>query len=472
MRTLDIEQQDGFSSRQIYVIAVAAAAQLIDFLDFFLISFVLAYVAKPWHLTIWESTVILLSSGIGAVLGSFVCGALSDRFGRRPVFLATITLFAAGTAALAFTPEGAWGYVAAVRFIVGFGTTGIYAANIPLLQEFVPSRRRGLVSGIVAAFIPAGILLGSLVVALAGDQVGWRGLFIAGALPAVPLLLAALPIPESPMWLASRNRGEDARRSMAWALNVPIGQVAPAAAAATEPKPVRLAELFKYPQSLIVSWVGVLGAQTAYYGVTLWAPILLVLLLDVTPARAAFLLIFANLADICGRLFFSWLSEVSGRRPVGIIQGLLGAVLLVGTACAAPVFVHGVSLFWLLLIACYFVISGGFAVTVPYAAEVWPSRLRASGLGSAYGVGSLGKIIGPLGLGLFLGSANVLAPSASRETVVPGFIYLAMWLLATGVVFAMWAFETRGKSFEEIDQEVGGGAGAAVAGPEALLGGG
>jgi len=66
------------------------------------------------------------------------------------------------------------------------------------LQEFVPSRHRGLVSGIVAAFIPAGILLGSLVVALAGDQVGWRGLLIAGALPAVPLLLAALPIPESP----------------------------------------------------------------------------------------------------------------------------------------------------------------------------------------------------------------------------------------------------------------------------------
>lgn len=109
---------------------------------------------------------------------------------------------------------------------------------------------------------------------------------------------------------------------------------------------------------------------------------------------------------------------------------------------------------------------------MPYAAEVWPSRLRASGLGSAYGVGSLGKIIGPLGLGLFLGSANVLAPSASREAVVPGFIYLAMWLLATGVVCAVWAFETRGKSFEEIDQEVGGGAVAAVAGPEAQFGGG
>ena len=178
------------------------------------------------------------------------------------------------------------------------------------------------------------------------------------------------------------------------------------------------------------------------------------LLLGVTPAHAAFLLIFANLGDICGRLFFSWLSEAAGRRPVGIVQGFAGAAVLAATACSANTFYQGVPVFWLLLIASYFVISGGFAVTVPYAAEVWPSRLRASGLGSAYGVGSLGKIIGPLGLGLFLQSADVLSPTASRETLVPGFLYLAAWLLATGLVFALWAFETRGKSFEAIEEEV------------------
>ena len=138
MKVPGLDQQNGPSTRQIYVIAVSAAAQMIDFLDLYLIGFVLAYVAKPWHLTTTQSTIVLLSSGVGATLGSFVCGALSDRVGRRPVFLATIVLFAAGTAALAFTPEGSWGYINAVRFVVGFGTTGIYAANIPLLQEFMP----------------------------------------------------------------------------------------------------------------------------------------------------------------------------------------------------------------------------------------------------------------------------------------------------------------------------------------------
>src|ERR1700722_1161360 len=78
---------------------------MFDFLNFFLISFVIAFVAKPWHLTFGATTVILLSSGVGAVIGSFLCGASADRVGRRPFLLATIVLFSLGTAALAFTPH-------------------------------------------------------------------------------------------------------------------------------------------------------------------------------------------------------------------------------------------------------------------------------------------------------------------------------------------------------------------------------
>jgi MFS transporter, putative metabolite:H+ symporter len=69
------------TGRQLYVISISAAAQMFDFLDFFLISFVIAVVAKPWHLTFGATTVILLSSGVGAVIGSFLCGALADRVG-------------------------------------------------------------------------------------------------------------------------------------------------------------------------------------------------------------------------------------------------------------------------------------------------------------------------------------------------------------------------------------------------------
>lgn len=227
----DLESRDELTSRQIFVIAVSALAQMIDFLDFFLISFVIAMVAAPWRLIFNQSTIILLSSGIGAVIGSFVCGAAADRWGRRPVLLTTIVIFGLGTVALAFTPEGSWIYVAMARFFVGFATTGIYSANIPLLQEFMPAKRRGLLSGVVATFIPVGMLIGATLVALLGASIGWRGLFTMGAVPVLPLLFAAAFIPESPVWLAENGQDQASRRSIAWALKLPLDKIAPTSAA-------------------------------------------------------------------------------------------------------------------------------------------------------------------------------------------------------------------------------------------------
>jgi len=456
-RLSSLDRQERLTPRQVFVIGVSAAAQMIDFLDFFLISFVLAFVARPWHLTVLQTTIVLLSSGIGAVLGSFICGNLADRYGRRPMFLATIGLFSLCTGALALTPEGSWTYLAVFRFFVGFGATGMYSVNIPLLQEFMPINRRGWASGIVTTFIPVGVMVGSIVVAVFGATIGWRGLFVFGALLGMGLLLVSWFVPESPVWLLNRKKAGEARRSMAWALNVRDEAVDFGSSAGSIPeRRARLSELFRYPRSVVVSWVGVLGAQVAYYGLTLWAPVLLVLILNTTPSHAAFLLIFANIGDVCGRVIFANLSERAGRRLIGILQGFVGATLLVTTALLAHQVLGDISVFWLLLIPTYFFVSGGFAVTVPYAAEIWPSHLRATGLGSAYGIGSLGKIIGPLGLGLLLGSSNVLSPTASLTSVVPAFVYLAAWILATGIVFLAFAFETRGKSLSEIETELAG----------------
>jgi putative MFS transporter len=440
-----LHDRENLSLRQKFVIGVSAFAQMVDFLDFFLISFVLAYIVGPWHLSVRQTTVILLSAGIGASLGSFVCGAMADRVGRRPVFLGTILLFTSCTGVLALIPDGSWIWLIVLRFFVGFGATGMYSSNIPLLQEFMPSHRRGFATGLVASFIPAGIMLGSTIVFLFGATVKWRGLFGIGFGLGASLLSFAWLIPESPLWLVSKGRQSRARRSLAWALHEPEDRIEVPPRASDQPKgDVKFRELFAYPKKLIVSWVSVLGAQVAYYGVTLWAPLLLVAILHTTPSHAAFLLIFCNLADMAARLIFAYVSEKAGRRLIGILQGFVGAGLLVITSLTTHAFIGEVSVFWLLLMVTYFFISGGFAVTLPYVAEIWPSRLRASGLGSAYGIGSLGKIIGPLGLGLVVGSSTVTV-----DAVFPAFCYLAVFLLLTGIVFLWLAEETRGRRFEE-----------------------
>ena len=105
-------------------------------------------------------------------------------------------------------------------------------------------------------------------------------------------------------------------------------------------------------------------------------------------------------------------------------------------------FLGTVSLFWLLIVVADFFFDGGSAIMGPYAAEVWPSHLRTSGMGSAYGFGGIGKIIGPIGLALIVGSSNVVKPEVtigSDRTL----LYLSCGLVVPGwIAYAFIGFET------------------------------
>jgi putative MFS transporter len=213
-------------------------------------------------------------------------------------------------------------------------------------------------------------------------------------------------------------------------------------------------DLFKYPRSLIVSWLGNAGAQTGVYGITLWAPSLFVLLLKVSPQEASRMMILLTVCGFIGRLSFSYFSELMGRRNAGGLLGLGAGVLTIVSGQYYDATLFGVSAFWLILAVTFFFADGGFAIVGPYAAEVWPSHLRTSGMGSAYGFGGIGKIIGPLGLALIVGSNNYLKPDVPLAQIPTAFIYLGCWFLMAGAVYYFLGLETRGKSIEEIDREL------------------
>ena len=449
-----LERQTTLTGNQRRIILAAMIGDLLEFFDFFLIGFVLAFIVGPWQLTFGRSAIILLASGFGAMLGSVFYGRLADRIGRRKVFMMTVVNFSLATGVLAFTPENAWVFLAVFRFIIGFGAGGLYCVDLPLAQEFVPTSKRGMVGGLVTSTVPLGILLGSVLGATMTPIVGWRGLFAIGALPALFTLLIRVWVPESPRWLIQMGRLEEARRSLAWALEMNPADL-PLTAPAQPSRPGRLADLFLYPRSVAVSWLTNLGAQTGFYGLHLWAPTLLVQLLGASPERAAFLTIFVTLGGFTGRIIFSWLSDAIGRRISGGIFGFGAAILLVLAALWHDAFIGGISVFLLLLIATNVFADGGFAIVGPYAAEVWPSTLRTTGMGAAYGFGGLGKVIGPLGLALIVGSTNVVTPAASVAAIVPAYIYVGSWFAFAGAVFLFFGMETKGRSFEAIERELG-----------------
>ena len=446
-----LDSARSLTGNQIKIVVAAIVGDMLEFFDYFLIGFVLAFIIKPWQLTFGQSAIILLSSGVGAILGAFIWGRIADVLGRRRVFVGTIINFSIATGILAFTPDHGWVFLSVFRFFVGFGVGGLYCVDLPLVQEFVPTRMRGFIGGIVTVFIPLGVMIAAALGAFLAPEIGWRGLFVVGLAPALFTLVIRAWVPESPHWLLSQGRPEEARRSLAWALQVPPESLPAPGAVDAQPR-TAWTDLFKYPRSLAVSWMASIGAQTAGYGVILWGPTLFVLQLGVTPAYAAHLFIWITAAGILGRIAFSILSEAIGRRAGGMLCGFGGAVCVAAAGLLHNVILGGTSLFWLFIVIGDFFYDGGFAIIGPYMAEVWPTRLRTTGMGSAYGFGGLGKIIGPLGLALIVGSSNVVKPEVTVAAIPASFLFLAAWLVVCGLGFALFGFETRWRSIAALDE--------------------
>ena len=170
------------------------------------------------------------------------------------------------------------------------------------------------------------------------------------------------------------------------------------------------------------------------------------------------MMILLTVFGFIGRLSFSYFSELMGRRKAGGLLGFGAGVPDYRRRLQLQCLMWGDwSAFWLILALAFFFADGGFAIVGPYAAEIWPSHLRTSGMGSAYGFGGIGKIIGPVGLALIVGSSNYLKPDVPLPEIPLAFVYLGCWFLMAGVVYYFFGIETRGKSIEEIDRELNAG---------------
>jgi MFS transporter, putative metabolite:H+ symporter len=336
-----LERQQRLTGNQRRIVLAAILGGMLEFFDYFLIGFVLAFIVSPWKLTYLDSAIILLSSGIGAMIGAGAWGWLADRIGRRKVFIATVINFSVATSILALTPDRGWIFLTVFRFFVGFGVGGLYCVDLPLVQEFMPSSKRGLVGGIVTAAIPLGVGLGAVLGAYLTPFIGWRGLFAVGLLPAALTLLIRAWVPESPRWLTRMGRPEEARQSLAWALEIHPKTIA--LPARVEAQRRGWLELFRHPRSLVVSWLGNLGMQTGIYGLTLWVPTLFTQLLGVSPKEAARLMILVSLGGFAGRVVFAYLSDAIGRRRSGGLLGFGAAVMVVITAYMHGAFIGTVS---------------------------------------------------------------------------------------------------------------------------------
>ena len=363
-----LERQKKLTLNQWKIIATANLGDMLDFFDFFLIGYVLAFILKEWQLTYGESAVILISAGLGAVPGAWFWGWMGDKIGRRKVFMITALNVALATGVMFFTPDPGgwipgWIFLSFFRFFVGFGNAGLIAVDIPLVQEFVPAYKRGWVTGLTTTLLPAGNILGAVSGAYLAPVIGWRGLFLVGLTPALLVLAIRYWVPESPRFLLRTGRHEQARKALAWALQVDPQEIeVPAILPEVERTSWR--ELFKYPRSMAAACLIALS-QTGGAGILLWITALFVMVLKITPPEASYLMIWVGVLGIVGRLVASWMSDALGRRPSGFLIGMGGAITMALAGYWHDVYIGTVSVFFLFIMAQRFFGDASYAIIGP-----------------------------------------------------------------------------------------------------------
>jgi putative MFS transporter len=426
---------------------LAVMTSIFDFFDFFIVGFLVAVLAPQWQLTFGQTSVMLLSAGMGAIVGALAWGALSDRWGRKTLLVVGVALCAVGAGCVSLIPDGAWMLFAALRFVVGFGVGAAAAVGVPLIVEYTPTRHRTILSSAVVIPVSLGILAASLTAAALLQVIGWRGLAMLGFIPLIPAILIALIMPESVRWLVSRGRHAEARVIVGRTLGVPPESLPkPATTTVSQsPSSTSFADLLAEPRLFWLTVIVWFGASTANYGVFLWGPTIVALLMGASAKEAALLFVVVSLTGMLGRVVFSLLPQWLGRRRCGEIMGYGIAISLGAAALFYDRTILGYPAFVVLLIPAALFFDGGFSNIAPYSAEIFPVRLSARGVGLAQASNGVGKIAGPLCLALIAGTSNLVSPKATIEAVMPAFLFLAACGLALGLAFTLLGVETHGK---------------------------
>jgi putative MFS transporter len=426
----------------IVVLIVHSVAQLFCF---FLVGFLISIVGPIWHLTYGHTSIILLSGGVGQIIGAMLLSRASDQWGRKPILILSMMLYALSAGAVSLIPDGGWRVFSLLQFVLGLGYGGVGAAQLTLIVEITPTRYRTLISSASGIFAPLGVLVASVLVGFMLPIFGWRGVAALGFTPVLIAVLLIFLAPESVRWLLSRGENERARKIIAQYLKMPVEEVPLPEAKPIQRRKIRMRDLYSYRGQFWAIVIMATGISIAGFGVQLWGPTIISLLLKITPSAAARYFIWISLAGVLGRLLFSILPATIGRWKSAMISSWLAAVALACAAVFHSAFLLGLPVFFLCLLVGALAYDGGFVNIVPYSTELYPVHLAGQGTGLCQACSGLGKLIGPAILALVAGAGSVLSPKATSASILPGFLLLSACCAAGGVALSFLRYETHGK---------------------------
>ncbi len=426
----EVVDRIGFGRFQKRLLLVCGVTWAADAGELLAIGFALPGVREEFGLSTGQAGTVAAAAFLGMLLGAVFWGTVADRIGRRRGFALTVLIFSVFGLLSALAPNAET--LAAARLLAGFGLGGALPLDFSLFAEVLPRRDRGRWLVVLESFWAVGTVVVAGLAFLIVPALGWRPLLACSALAALLVLWIRLRVPESPRYLLAAGRTEEARAVLARmarenGVALPEGELAPAPATRER---AGLGSLWSPAarRSTLMLWLAWFAIGLAYYGLFVYLPTIFV---DrgfsvVRSYGYAFLL---ALAQVPGYLSAAWLVERQGRRPtlVGYLVGSGLATLLFAVAESAAVIV---------LAACVmsFFALGAWAALYAYTPELYPTRLRATGMGWASATTRIAATL------VTLFGATVLAGSEAAALMLFG----GAFLVAAAVV-GLLGRETRGR---------------------------
>ena len=373
----------------------------LDAFDFFILVFVVPDIAKTFNVNHTAVTFAVWLTLAMRPVGAFLFGIMADRVGRRPALMIDILCYSVLGFATAFVPSIATLYF--VRALFGVAMGGEWGVGASLTMETIPPSTRGIISGLLQAGYPSGYLLASIAYALFFDHIGWRGMFMISAFPALLVIFVRAGVEESPAWLEKKPS---------------VTQMAGAIS--------RHFLLFIFVVLLMTSFnLFSHGTQDIY-------PTFLKVQHKFNSQTVGTIAAIASIGAISGGLSFGAFSQRIGRRKAIVIAALLSILAIPLWAFSQQATTLAIGAFLM-----QFLVQGAWGVIPAHLNELSPPEVRGTFPGFSYQLGNFF-------------AAGIMTLQTNFAELFGG-NYGALMALVTGVVaFAVAGFAGFGPQAKEV----------------------
>ncbi len=427
-------------------LSMVGLAHFFDAFDALAIAFVLPVLITAWGMSPADAGLVIAIGYAGQTIGSIGMGWAAERWGRLRMVTAAVWILSV----MSLASAAAWNVSSfmTMRFVQGIGLGGESPTAATYINEICPARLRGRLVFVIQALFALATAVTALVAIWMIPRLGWQSMYIVGGLPVLLAMVLRRVLPESPRWLASRGRIDEADRIVTaiedehvarrrQSLPVPVPVVAPITGAEAG-RGLKALMAPQFVSRTLSVWLMAFCISITGYGILAWMPTLYRTVFKLPMQQALTYGAVSNVMSLLGAVTGLLLIDYLGRRKLFLLAFVGGALPLIGLwHFAAGLVALDVVKYSAVSIYFISILLPGIYV---YAPEIYPTRIRGVGAGFASAWLRIASIVGPVIVGILLRDAGVGSV----------FLFLGTAALVGAATVFFFAIETRGRPLDEI----------------------